>query len=352
MLKKILLMAFVMCFSFSETLASEQKISNDDIARKLIEDFHQTIHLYNANNTDKKLNITRIQERDVYNFFVNNNKVEFSITDYLTDRLRINGKLVSWTSVLNLKEKHNNEKKTSFIKYFSINVHAYDEELLDASDINLSAGDTKILVTALSGLTKDLEEIGLTCMFSCKQERRNSNLSKLSNSLNYQLSDCENQKEKQETSAEKARKYKMTDMLYSTYDSEFKNVKSLIETVAKTNNKKANGFFTDFLNHEDKNYNNCPSTIASMTIADNTLRGINDHVALGAAAFGKTSMDIAKVKNDSIRFCIKLQELRNCLADVHGNVSVMNSIRREIKRSTGHDSKPEPQLPSSNVLSK
>lgn len=347
-----LLLLFLSLLSFG-SIADEKANSTGDIARKLIEDFHLAVNQYNSKTADKDLKIQRSPDKDLYSFQLGRQKVEFSAVDYFTDRLRLGGKLVSWTSVLNLKEKHNNEKKTSFLQFIGLDVYAnYDDDTLDASALNLSAADSKVLVAALSNLTKGLEEIGLTCVFSCKQERRKNNLVKLTSSLNNQLADCEGQREKQETSMDKARKYKMTEMLYSTYDSEFKNVKALVEFVAKTNNKQANNFFEDFLNHEDKSYNNCPSTIASMTVADNTLRGLGDHVALGTAAFGKTSVDIANIKNESIKFCMKLQELRNCLAEVQENVSVMNSIRRELKRTTGYEAKPEPLLPSSSVLSK
>lgn len=332
--------------------AEEKASSAGDIARKLIEDFHQAINDYNTKTPDKNLKIARVSGKDIYTFTANKKTVEFSAVDYFSDRLRVDGKLVSWTSVLNLKEKHNREKRTSFTHFFSINAHADYGELLDASELNLNADDTKVLVTALSNVTKGLEEIGLTCMFSCKQATRKKNLAKLTSTLNNQLADCEGEKEKQDTSIDKARRYKMTEMLYSTYDSEFQNVKKLVEYVAKTTNKQANGFFTDYLNHEDKNYSNCPSTIASMTVADHVLRGMQDQVALGASAFGKTSVDIVNLKNESIKFCMKLQELRNCLSEVQSNVSVMNSIRRDIKRSTGFDAKPEPLLPNSSVLSK
>lgn len=352
MLRKFFLLMTILCLPILSTSADDKTSSAGDIARKLIEDFHQALNDYNTKTPNEDLKIKKVPGKDIYSFKANKVAVEFSAVDYFSDRLRINGKLVSWTSVLNLKEKHHNEKKTTFTKFFSFNAHANYEELLDASDLNLSAGDTKVLVTALSNVTRGLEDIGVTCMFSCKQDRRKTNLAKLTASLNNQLADCEGQKEKQDTSIDKARRYKMTEMLYSTYDSEFKNVKKLVEYVAQTTNKQANGFFSDYLNHEDKNYNNCPSTIASMTVADHTLRGMKDQVALGSAAFGKTSVDIVNMKNESIKFCMKLQELRNCLSDVNDNVSVMNSIRREIKRTTGYETKPEPLLPSSSVLAK
>lgn len=334
------------------TSADNNTNAAGDIARKMIEDFHQALNDYNLQTTDENLKIKKLPTNDVYSFKANKMVVEFTAVDYFSDRLRLNSKLVSWTSVLNLKEKHNKEKRTTFFNYFSINVHADYDEVVDASELNLNANDTKILVASLANVTRGLEDIGLTCMFSCKQDRRKANLVKLTNSLNGQLADCSEQKEKQDESIGKARRYKMTEMLYSTYDSEFKNVKKLIEYVAKTNNKQANSFFTDYLAHEDKSYSNCPSTIASMTVADNVIRGMGDSITLGTATFGKTSVDIQEIKNSSVKFCLKLQELRNCLSEVRNNVSVMNSIRREIKRSTGFDSKPEPQLPSSSVLNK
>lgn len=343
------------CLSFIFTQvawANEDTHSLDSISKKFVEDFHYALSDYNQNLDKQSARITREENSAYYVLKANKTVAKFSATDYLQNRLYINNKLVAWTSALELKTKHNAEEKTSFINNFLItSVHAYDEAVLDFSDLNISVEDTKILVASLGKLTKNLEEAGLTCFTQCKKNTRKANLAKLTIGVNRQIADCQGQVDKQSESIQSAKTHKMSSLLYSVYDPEFIGMKKFIEETSKTTKKKADSFFEDFLGHEDKKYSNCPSTIASMTIADNIDRGMGDTIARGAAAFGSTTVEINQIKNESIKFCQKLQELKECAASVNENVTIMNSVKRDIKRTTGHDAKPE-SLPSSNVLSK
>lgn len=349
-MKKILI-CFMM-FSLNFAIFAEQKASAaGDIAKKILEDFHQAIYEYNLDVKNPNEKIIKLDTDPYYVLSLNKNKIKFNATDYLTNRITVNDKRLKWSDLMELQIQ--SQRKTGwFFQKLSINAYASGDEFLDASSLNLSANDTRVLVAAIGKLTKNLEEIGLTCVLSCKSKTRKANLQKMLSTINYQLADCENQNDAQEKSINYAKYFRTSDKLYSIYSSEFKSMKRLIEEVYIMNTKKAATFFEDFLAYENKNYNNCPSTIASMTIADNVTRGMGDDIARGAGVgITMTSVDIQNLRNDAIKFCTKLQELKECIAGLNQNIGQMNSLRREIKRTTGYGAKEE-ILPISNVLSK
>lgn len=349
-MKKIIVSLILLAIHVS-SFADQKASAAGDIAKKILEDFHQAIYEYNLDvkNPDEK--IIKLETDPYYVLSLNKNKLKFNATDYLSNQITVNDKRVRWSDLMDLQIQ--SQKKTGWLfNKLSINVYASGDEFLDASSLNLSASDTKILVASIGKLTKNLEEIGLTCVLSCKNKTRKANLQKMLGTINSQLADCENQKEAQEKSLKRAKYFRMSDSLYSIYSTEFKSMKKFIEEVYIMNTKKAGAFFEDFLAYENKNYSNCPSTIASMTIADNVTRGIGDDIARGAGVgITMTSVDIQKLRDESIRFCTKLQELKECANGLSENVGQMNSLRREIKRTTGYSSKEE-ILPISNVLSK
>lgn len=343
---------FLLFLSMHVSSFADQKASAaGDIAKKILEDFHQAIYEYNLDVKNPNEKIIKLETDPYYVLSLNKNKIKFNATDYLTNRVSVNDKRVKWSDLLELQVQ-SHKKTGSIFNKLSINVYASDDDFLDPSSLNLSAADTRILVASIAKLTKNLEEIGLTCVLSCKNKTRKTNLQKMLGTINSQLSDCEEQSERQEKSIQKAKYIRMSDSLYSIYDAEFKSMKKLIEEIYIMNTKKANGIFDDFLAYEEKNYTNCPSTIASMTIADNVSRGMGDDIARGAGVgITATSVDIQNLKNDSIKFCLKLQELKECVSGLTQNLGQMNSFRREMKRTTGYSTKEE-ILPISNVLSK
>ncbi len=196
---------FLLFLSMHISSFADQKASAaGDIAKKILEDFHQAIYEYNLDvkNPDEK--IIKLETDPYYVLSLNKNKIKFNATDYLTNRVSVNDKRVRWSDLMDLQIQ--SQKKTGwFFNKFSINVHASGDEFLDASSLNLSASDTKILVASIGKLTKNLEEIGLTCVFSCKNKTRKANLQKMLGTINSQLADCENQKEAQEKSLSKAK---------------------------------------------------------------------------------------------------------------------------------------------------
>ncbi len=317
---------------FPQLSAQDGVNTAGEIARRIIEDFHQAAYDYNLKQSNPDLKIIKEAEGEYYKLKYNETLVRFSVKDYLQNHIYVNNKKVYWSSLIDTDLKKTSKVKTSM---FSFNVYASDVDVLNASDITINVNDAKIIMAAIGSLTKNIEEIGWTCILNCKNKTKANNLKLLNDNLNIKISQCQEESEKQSQSAKRALRISMADSLYSINDPEFKDVKSLIEKISATKIKEANKFVNNSLNGEADKYRDCPKMIADISVT-----------STGLLSF---STDYNDKRNEAVRFCGKLQELRNCLKETYTNVNTMNSVRREIKKQTGYESKPE-RLPAASAL--
>lgn len=311
--------------------ADSQSEYLDVLTKKTIEDFQKGIELYNKNKPAKAPPIKRAGGRK-YKMKANTAEVSFTLVDYLSNQMFINGKLHNI--------KNFGVKKTSYLNLFIDS--AYAEEELDAQT-------TKIILTALGSLSFNLEEIGMMCFAGCQKEVRVKNLSKLLTTLNNQQTDCEEQRDAQEDSIKKFPSLKMVSYLHSTLNPEFGMVRLFLQRISEQSTKSVNAFMKDRLAIE-KNYTSCIGIMTAGTVADSTVDSMSRGMMVLRAG-GPSGEAMEKAVEEAVNVCTKIDQLRSCLIDLKKNLATINTIKRNNK-SPGNDRYPAEELPNTKSIAR
>lgn len=304
--------------------------SIDLLANKARNDFQKGIELYNASKEPSAPAIKKIKSK-TYQFVVKNNTVHFSIVNYLNDQVYINQRLVT-KSTFGLKQ-------TSWIEYLINTAHAEEGDLDGES--------TRIIMTALGALTKNLEDVGMVCFAGCQKETREKNLKKILATLDAQHDDCNTQLYAQQDTINKYPTYQMVSLLHSTFDPEFQSLKNFFQKISEANKKKIDSFMKDKLAIE-KSHKSCIEVMTAGTIADG---------ATDAASRGMTVLRAGGVTSDRVQaevekargICVKMDEVKSCLLTLQKNVATINTIKRNSK---AFDARSIESLPSNSALSR
>ncbi len=328
-MKSFLFALVLICTSFAYG-ADPEKEAIDFLANKTRNDFQKGIDLYNANKAPSAPAVKKVKSR-VYQFVVKNNTVHFSIVNYLNDQVYINQRLVTKSTF--------GQPKTSWIDSL-INTASAEEG-------NLDGESTRIILTALGALTKNLDEVGMVCFSGCQKETREQNLKKILATLDAQHEDCNQQLYTQQDTINKFPTYKMVSLLHSTFDPEFQSLKNFFQKISEANKKKTTAFMKDKLAIE-KSHQSCVEVMTAGTIADGSASsGARGEIILRAG--GITSDRIQAEAEKARAICVKMDELKSCLLTLQKNVSAINSIKRNTKE---YGPGTVEQLPMNNSLSR
>lgn len=323
---------------FTSSLAFAEGTDNDYLdflTKKTIQDFQKGIELYNSKKDAQSPAITKNDE-GLYKMVAKKNIVHFSLINYLNDQIYINNRLTERSSL--------GLKLTSWLDHLITTAVAEDG--------NLDAESTKIILTALGSLTKNLEEVGMMCiMSSCKKEIREKNMKKILTTLNAQNEECAQQQYDQEKTIDRHSSYRMIDMLHSTLSPEFMSVKNLFKKVAEANKGAVQTFMEDKLPLE-KNYRTCIGIMTAGTIADHEGGSLQAGSSILKSGYGGLNSDrMAQVKDEAKDVCVKMEELKGCMLSLKENLAVINNFKREEKRRSGYNA-PTEDLPNINALGK
>ena len=330
---KVALLFVIALFSLATFAADPSKEALDFLAKKTVEDFHNGIDLYNKTKEEKAPAIKKVKAQ-VYQFSVKKNVIHFSIVNYLNDQIYINNRLVEKSTF--------GIPKTTWIDL--VITPAFAEEG------NPDAESTKIILTALAGLTKNLEEVGMVCFAGCQKEIREKNLKKILKTLEAEQEECSQAANAQEDSIGKFPSYKMVSLLHSTFNPEFQSVKNLFKKISETNKKAVTEFMEGKLAIE-KNYQSCVGIMTSGTVADGAYDSLSRGIAV-LKAKGAASFAIENAVEQAKSVCVKMDELKSCLLTVKKNLAAINTIKRAEKKRTGQDYSPQESLPDINSISR
>ena len=334
MTKYISLWLVVLATAFSATAADIEKETLDYLTKKTIDDFHKGIENYNTSK-DVDVPVIKKVKAQVYQFKAKTNTVHFSIVNYLNDQIYINNRQVT-------KSTFGIPKTTSWFDRLITPAHAEEDDL--------DAESTKIILTALGGLSRNLEEVGMICFAGCQKEIRGKNLKKILATLDRENSECAVAAEAQEDTINKFSSYKMVSMLHSTFNPEFQSVKNLFQKVAEANRKSVNAFMENKLAIE-KNYQSCVGIMTAGTVADGSYDSMSRGIAvLKAGGVASIAMESAIEQAKSI--CVKMDSLKSCLLTVKKNLASINNIKRAEKRRTGQEYSPQENLPNIDSIAR
>lgn len=324
---------FALLISVSAFAADAEKESLDFLAKKTVEDFHSGIENYNKTKEASAPSIKKVKAQ-VYQFKAKNSTVHFSIVNYLNDQIYINNQLVT-KSTFGLP-------KTTWFDYVIAPARAEEG--------NPDAESTKIILTALGGLNKNLEEVGMICFAGCQKEIREKNMKKILKTLDHENEECAQAASTQEDTINKFPSYKMVSMLHSTFSPEFQSVKNFFKKISESNRKAVNAFMADKLAIE-KNYQSCVGIMTSGTVADGAYDSMSRGIAVLKAG-GSASFAMENAVEEAKRICVKMDELKSCLLTVKDNLAAINNIKRAEKRRTGQDYSPQESLPDINSIAR
>lgn len=320
------LLVLSMLLSFSQLFASDSQSEYLDVlTKKTIDDFQKGIELYNKNKPAKAPPIKRAGGRK-YKMKANTAEVSFTLVDYLSNQMFINGKLHSL--------KNFGVKKTSYLDVMISSAYAEDE---------LDGPTTKIILTALGSLNYHLQEIGMMCFAGCQKEMKAQNISKILTTLNDQQTDCEQQKDAQEDSIKKFPSLKMVSYLHSTLNPEFGMVRLFMQRISEQSSRSVNLFMKNKLGME-KNYTSCIGVMTAGTVADDTVDSMSRGMMVLRAG-GPSGEALEKAVEEAVNVCTKIDQLKSCLVDLKKNLATINSIKRNNK-SPANDRYPAEELPS------
>lgn len=334
-MKKVII-CFLLCGVFSLPAEDSADHYQEIIIQKLIRDFKTGVKKYNEERKREEPELKK--EKADYVFLINKNRIHFSLLNYLNDQIFINGERVTKSTWI--------KKRSSLISglwRFAPIANAIAEE------VGPDGESTKMILTALGGLNKNLEEVGMMCFFGCARDVKINNTKKILETLRRERGNCNEQLERQEKSLKNYSYDKMAFFLHSTLDEEFQSLKLFIQKIAETNSKKIKEFMASKLQIE-KNYQTCIGVMTAGTIADKTADSLN----VGGAVLrtqGIASMKIEEIVEEAKKTCVMVDELKSCLLNFRENFETINSIKREMKRK-GEASPSEESLPLTPNLSR
>lgn len=301
--------------SFSAGAATESSRYLDVLTKKTIEDFQKGIELYNSSRASGIPQIKKAGGQR-YRFKARSAEVSFSIVNYLSNEMYIDDKIYD-ISTFGLK-------KTSWMNLIIQDVHAGAEDV--------DAETTKVILTALGGLSGKLESVGMMCFSGCQKETRLKNLSKIMTTLDVQKAECEEQKDAQEDSIKKFPTLMMVSFLHSTLSPEFQNVRKFMQKIAEASTKSVNEFMETKLASEKK-HQTCIGVMTAGTVAD----GSDGDFSRGIMALKSRSggMALEQAVNEATNVCIKIDQVKSCLLELKKNIAAMNTLRRNSKTTTG-----------------
>ncbi|MBC7427538.1 MAG: hypothetical protein H7336_02930 [Bacteriovorax sp.] len=288
----------------------------DYLTKKTIEDFNTGVKHYNESKPASAPGVYKGAGQK-FNIVIKNNRIQFTVLNYIKDEMFVNGFQVK-RSAFGLKNK-----KTTWI-------HLLISDAI-ADDGDLDAETTTILLAALGGLEKNLEEVGMMCFMGCEKDVKKNNKKKILDSLELQHNDCSNQLYAQEDTIKKYPSYNMVSLLHSTFNPEFASVKALIQKVSEANTKKVKEFMTKKM-LVTKNYQTCVEVITSGTVADGAYGALEKGISVMTAG-GVASMVIEEEIEKAKTICVKMEELRTCLVTLKKNLNTINSIKRSVNKS-------------------
>ena len=305
----------VSTYSHTSIAATESSRYLDILTKKTIEDFQKGIELYNSSRASGVPQIKKAGGQR-YRFKAKSAEVSFSIVNYLSNQIYINDKLHD-ISTFGLK-------KTSWTNFIIEDVYAGAEDL--------DAETTKVILTALGGLSGKLENIGMLCFSGCQKEARLKNLSKIMATLNAQKAECEEQKSAQEESIRKFPTLMMVSYLHSTLSPEFQSVRKFMQKISEASEKSVNEFMEKKLASEKK-YQTCIGVMTAGTVAD----GSDGEFSRGIMAIKSRSggMAMEQAVSEATNVCLKIDEVKSCLLELKKNIAALNTLRRNNKTTTG-----------------
>ncbi|MBC7711970.1 MAG: hypothetical protein H7177_01430 [Rhizobacter sp.] len=306
---------FISVQSFAASFNNTPSDYFDYLTKKTIEDFNSGVKRYNEKKKDSEPGIYKgIGQK--FNIVIKNNRIQFTVLNYLKDEMYVNGFKVK-RSTFGLS------KKTTLIDSVI--------SVANADDGDLDAQATQILLTALGGLQTNLEEVGMMCFMSCVSDVKKNNKKKIMDALARQNNDCNDQLYAQNDTIKKYPSYNMVSLLHSTFNPEFASVKALIQKVSEANAKKVKDFMANKM-LVTKSYQSCVEVITSGTVADGAFNPLEKGVSVltaGGAASMRIEEEIEKAKD----VCVKMEELRTCLVTLKKNLNTINSIKRSVNKA-------------------
>lgn len=320
------ILAIVVSVSAFADDGKESKDYYNYLTQKIIEDFQNGVKLYNEQKDDR-LPVIKKGLKQNYVMVIKNSRIRFSIVNYLNDQMYVNDKIVQRSTF--------GQAKTTWSNPF------LNEAV--AAEGNIDVESTKVLLTALGSFSGKLEEVGMMCFSGCEKDVKNNNRTKIYNTLNRQLDDCNGQLDAQSDSLKKFPSYQMVSLLHSTFNPEFTGVKNFIQKISETNAKKVKEFMAEKM-IVNKIYNTCVEVITSGTIVDSS--GFSNIVRYG----GTTSVEASEVLEKAQKICIKMDELKSCLQTIRKNLNTINTIKRDINKK-GYNS-PLETLPEMKGLAR
>lgn len=329
---KLIFFTLFLIVSAQAFAGNVEKETLDFLVNRTIENFHEGIERYNQEKEASAPAIKKVKSQ-LYQFVVKQNKVHFSLVNYLNDQIYVNGRLTQMSTF--------GPKKTTWID--SLITPAYAEEG------ELDAESTKVILATLGSLSGKLEEVGMVCFAGCKKEVKEKNLKKIMASLDRENQACSEAVAAQEDSMRRLAAHGMVSMLHSTFSPEFQSVRNFFKKVSESNRKAVDAFMEKKL-AIDKDYKSCVGVMTSGTVADGSYDSMSRGVAVfKSGGFGGIAMEAAIEQAKSV--CVKIEEFKGCLVAVRKNLTSINNIKRAEKQKTGVDFQEE-TLPSSNAISR
>ncbi|MDD4973246.1 MAG: hypothetical protein PHY93_02795 [Bacteriovorax sp.] len=304
-------------------LISSTAFSNDGhfriIAEEIVSNFQSGVDQYNKT---KALDLPEIKhdKKTNYYFNINEHLIEFSIANYLQGQIMVDKKMKK------INPESHPKKTVQFIRYIIDSAYADDES---------DADPTKIILSTLGSLDKNLQEVSSVCSIkdylspfgisTCKKDNTKANMDKLKQAILKRKSSCEN------ISDEQARAPR-SDLYTVTADSEndFKLVKELIIKIAESREKKVNTFFKDYMGTTEQKFQSCVDVVTTGTVID----GKGGALRIGARNLNEARLSPEKeeMKLVAVDLCKNIEELRSCLIQVSVTYnSVVNSNRGNTK---------------------
>ena len=287
----------------------------DFLTKKTIEDFNAGVEHYNKNKSDKAPGIYKDSEQK-FTIVIKPNKIHFTVLNYIKDEMYVNDLMVT-------RSKFGLSKSTTYFHLLISDVVADDSQL--------DAETTKIILTALGGLEKNLEEVGMTCFMKCERDVKKNNRKKIYDGLTRQHDMCDEQLNAQADTIEKYPSYNMVSLLHSTLNPEFASIKNFIQKISESNAKKVKDFMTNKM-IVTKNYQTCVEVITSGTAADGAYNSMQKGMSVLLSG-GAGSMVVAEEIEKAKAICVKMEELRTCLVSLKKNLSTINSLKRTVNKS-------------------
>lgn len=300
-------------------LYSSVSLSNDAylkiIAEEYVTGFTAGVEKYNSS---KPLGLPVIKRgKGQYYFNVRTHLVEFSIVEFIQNKIRVDKKMINFP--LNPKR----EIKT--VRLFDLLVP------MALADDQGDADPTRIIIATLGSLEKNLQETSIYCslkdmaspfgLSTCKRDNARANLDKIKNAIDRKKYNCDNITDAQARDTSSTLYTVTTDT-----EGDFRQVRELIVRISESREKNVRTFFKDYLASERNSYGSCFDVVTAGTIIDT--KGGDLKVGARNANGMKLSPEREKMVTDAHDVCNKIEELRTCLVQVSSRYnSVVNSGR-------------------------